>query len=114
MAQPPKSVPDGQTPGIIMGSTERDVKLTPAEAIVATAYSILHLLPAAPDKAAAMLKAVETVLNHPGSQPDGWGWEASYVFSHLRKKDLGTALKALAIAASIIEGRGPLRSDRSW
>jgi hypothetical protein len=95
-----------------MGSTERDVKLTPAEAIVGTAYFILHLLPADPDKAAPLLKAVETVLNRPGSQPDGWSGEASYVFSHLRKKDLGTALQALAVAAGIIEGVRPT-SQRS-
>jgi hypothetical protein len=87
--------------------------LTLAEAIVGTAYFILHMLPADPDRAAPLLKMIGGALRiHRPQQVDGWTGEASYVLSHLRKKDLGTALKALAVAADIIEGVRPT-SQRS-
>lgn len=91
-----------------MGNTARDEGLTPAEVILAAAYDILHMLPADPDKAAPQLKMIGDALNtHKPQKIHGWTGEASYVLSHLRKKDLGDALKALAIAADIIEGVRP-------
>jgi hypothetical protein len=59
-----------------MGSTARDEGLTPAEVIVGSQKP---------------------------QQIEGWTGEASYVLSHLRKKDLGTALNALAVAAGIVD-----------
>jgi hypothetical protein len=87
-----------------MGSTDRDVELTPAEVIVGTAYTILHMLPADPDKAAPLLAMVGDALKARKPQLiEGWSGEASYVLSHLRKRDAATAARILAVAAGIVE-----------
>jgi len=91
-----------------MENTAHDGGLTAAEVILAAAYDILHMLPADPDKAAPQLTMIGDALKARKPQKiQGWTGEASYVLNHLRKKDLGTALKALAVAANIVEGVRP-------
>jgi hypothetical protein len=91
-----------------MENTARDAGLTAAEVILAAAYDILHMLPADPDKAAPQLKLIGDALKARKPQKiQGWTGEASYVLSHLRKQDSNTALKALAVAADIIESVKP-------
>lgn len=87
-----------------MGSTEHDVEATQAAEIVGTAYFILHMLPADPDRAAPLLKLVEDALKSRQPQRvDGWNGAASYVL----KQRLETALASLAVAAGIVENVRP-------
>ena len=66
------------------------------------------MLPADPDKAALLLKLIEGALKvHKPQRIEGWTGEASYALSHLRKKDLGTALQVIAVAAGIVENVRP-------
>jgi hypothetical protein len=85
-----------------MDSVARDV--AQAEIVLGLAYQILHQLPAAPDRAAPQLMALVDALHGRPAQIDG---PASYVFSHLRKRDIRTALRALAVAADIVEDVRP-------
>jgi hypothetical protein len=108
-AQPLKSMQYGlQALGGAMGSTERDVESTAAEEIVGTAYFILHMLPADPEKAAPQLTRIGNALK--AQKPrhvEGWIGQSSYVFGHLRKQRLETALASLAVAAGIVENVRP-------
>ncbi len=85
-----------------MGSTDE------AEAILGTAYQILHMLPADPEKASPQLTMIGDALKAGKPQRiEGWIGESSYVLSHLRKQRLETALASLAVAADIIENVRP-------
>jgi hypothetical protein len=91
-----------------MGSAELDVEFAPAEEIVGTAYFILHMLPADPDKAAPQLKMIADALKAGKPQRiEGWISQSSYVFNRLRKQTLETALASLAVAAGIVESVRP-------